>query len=190
MHTRALAIELSQGQEHQPLSPEGVPRAATVRRRPDRLGEVRASGTVPAGAVRVCAMPRIAQRGQADHPVNSGGTGGKGLEGGEASSARGVGKRALSQTTKKRYHAAIGAWQAASPGGTSGGHSSRVPRVQSRHATGRDCSAAHRPLALGGASLPRRARSPQGSGVGPQSGVRARSPRGSGPGQGRRLGRK
>jgi hypothetical protein len=81
---------------------EGVPRAAAVRLRSDRLGEVRESGTVHAGAVRVCAMPRIEQRGQADHPVNPGGTGGKWLEGGEASSALGVEKQALSQTTKNR----------------------------------------------------------------------------------------
>ena len=31
-------MQLSQGQDHQPLSPEGAPRVADVRLRPDRLG--------------------------------------------------------------------------------------------------------------------------------------------------------
>ena len=39
-------------------------------------------------------MSRIAQRGQGDHPENPGGTGGKWLEGGEASRAQGVEKPA------------------------------------------------------------------------------------------------
>jgi hypothetical protein len=70
-------MSLSQGQDHQPLSPEGAPRAAAVRRRQDQLGDVWESGPVRAGAVRVRAMPRIAQRGQVDHQENPGGTGGK-----------------------------------------------------------------------------------------------------------------
>jgi hypothetical protein len=65
-------MQLSQGQDHQPFSPEGALRAAAVRLRQDRLGNVRESGTV-----RVCAMPKIEQRGKADHQVNPGGTGGK-----------------------------------------------------------------------------------------------------------------
>ena len=60
-----------------PLSPEGAPRAAAVRLRQDRLGAVRESGTVRAGAVRIRAIPRIVQRGQVDHQENPGGPGGK-----------------------------------------------------------------------------------------------------------------
>jgi len=55
---------------------------------------VRESGPVRAGAVRVRAMPRIAQRGQGDQQENPGDTGGKWLEGGEASRAQGVEKPA------------------------------------------------------------------------------------------------
>jgi hypothetical protein len=97
-------MSLSQGQEHQPLSPEGVPRAAAVRLRQDRLGAVRESGTVHAGAGRVCAIPRIEQRGKADHQVNPGGTGGKCLEGGEASSALGVEKHAARSDAPESWH--------------------------------------------------------------------------------------
>ena len=58
----------------------------------DRIGwGVRESGTVRAGTVRVCEIPRIEQRGQADHQVNPGGTGGKWLEGGEAKASRALG---------------------------------------------------------------------------------------------------
>jgi hypothetical protein len=90
-------MPLSQGHDHQPLSPEGAPRAAAVRLRQERLGDVRESDTVRAGTVRVCAIPRIEQRGKADHQVNPGGTGGKWLEGGEASSALGVEKPAAEE---------------------------------------------------------------------------------------------
>ena len=55
-----------------------------------------------------------------------------------------------------RRPAALGAWQAASQGGTSGGNASRVRRVQARHSVGRDCPSAHWPRALEGASGHRR----------------------------------
>ena len=45
------------------------------------------------------------------------------------------------------------AWNAASKGGTSVGNASRVTRVQSRHAVGRDGTAVNRTLAIRGASL-------------------------------------
>ena len=41
-------MQLSQGQDHQPLSPEGAPRVADVRLSQDRL-----SGVLASGAVRV-----------------------------------------------------------------------------------------------------------------------------------------
>jgi hypothetical protein len=78
-----------------------------VRLRQDRLGDVRESGTVHAGAVRVCAIPRIEQRGKADHQVNPGGTGGKWLEGGEASSALGVEKHAARSDAPESWHKKI-----------------------------------------------------------------------------------
>jgi hypothetical protein len=84
-----------------------VPRAAAVRLRQDRLGDVRESGTVHAGAVRVCAIPSIEQRGKADHQVNPGGTGSKWLEGGEASSALGVEKHAARSDAPESWHKKI-----------------------------------------------------------------------------------
>ena len=44
-HTRGLAMQLSQGQDHQPLAPEGAPRVADVRLSQDRRCALE-SGTV------------------------------------------------------------------------------------------------------------------------------------------------
>jgi hypothetical protein len=52
-------------------------------------------------------MPRIEQRGKADHPVNPGGTGGKWLEGGEASSTLGVEKHAARSDAPESWHKKI-----------------------------------------------------------------------------------
>jgi hypothetical protein len=72
----------------------------------------------------------------------------------------GVGRGPLVETVNRRAgrgfpsirHAAIRAWNAAAQGGTRSCNSSRVPRVQSRPASGRDCSAVPRKPARGRAS--------------------------------------
>ena len=73
--TPGLAMQRSQGQAHQPLSPEGAPQAADVR-----LGHDRAGHRLESGPVRVWSGPGIPQRENVDHQVHPGGTGGKFLE--------------------------------------------------------------------------------------------------------------
>jgi hypothetical protein len=62
---------------------------------------------VRAGGGRVCAIPRIEQSGKTDHQVNPGGTRGKWLEGGEASSALGVEKHAARSDAPESSHKKI-----------------------------------------------------------------------------------
>jgi len=71
---------------------------STVRLGQDRLRDVLESGTV-----RVCEIPRIAQRGEADHQVDPGGARGKCLEDREATWALGIEKHGEEEPSGHRF---------------------------------------------------------------------------------------